>query len=105
VSVARGRPSAAGCQADALSRPARLASSMGVAERPPLTLPSLGALKARHREDHLCFRCSHHVVCAMASALDPHLLVTITNCLAFDSREIDASAVCELMPIEALATQ
>ncbi|MEO7730377.1 MAG: hypothetical protein ABIY55_05355 [Kofleriaceae bacterium] len=105
MSAARCHPSAAGRPTDARCGPARLGSPMGVEERAQITLPSLGALKARHREDHLCFRCHHHVVCAMASALDPHLLVTITNCLAFDSIEPDAGAVCELMPIEALATQ
>lgn len=68
-------------------------------------LPSLGELKARHREDHLCNKCNHHVVCAMAKALDPDLLVTISSCLAFDSSEPDASRICELMPIEAMATQ
>ncbi len=48
---------------------------------------SLGELKARHREEHLCLRCEHHVVCGMAKALDPNLLVTITHCLAFESAE------------------
>jgi len=66
--------------------------------------PSLGELRARHREDHLCLKCNHHLVCGMAKALDPNLLVTITNCLGFESAEQDASNTCELMPIEALAT-
>jgi hypothetical protein len=66
--------------------------------------PSLGELKARHREDHLCLKCDHHLVCGMAKALDPNLLVTITGCLGFESAERDGSAVCELMPIEALAS-
>ena len=48
---------------------------------------SLGELKARHREEHLCLRCEHHVVCGMAKALDPNLLVTITHCLAFEPAE------------------
>lgn len=48
---------------------------------------SLGELKARHREEHLCFRCAHYVVCGMAKALDPNLLVTITHCLAFEPAE------------------
>ena len=52
---------------------------------------SLGELKARHREEHLCFRCEHHVVCGMARALDPNLLVTISNCLAFESAEAPES--------------
>jgi len=47
----------------------------------------LGELKARHREDHLCLRCQHHVVCGMARALDPNLLVTISSCLAFQPAE------------------
>lgn len=48
---------------------------------------SLGELKARHREQHLCFRCDHHLVCGMAKALDPNLLVTIASCLGFESAE------------------
>jgi len=43
----------------------------------------LGELKARHREQHLCLKCDHHLVCGMAKALDPNLLVTITSCLGF----------------------
>ena len=46
--------------------------------------PSLGELKARHREDHLCLKCSHHLVCGMAQTLDPNLLVTIAGCLGFE---------------------
>ncbi len=46
--------------------------------------PSLGELKARHHEEHLCLRCSHHLVCGMAKALDPNLLVTIASCLGFE---------------------
>lgn len=49
----------------------------------------LGELKARHREEHLCLRCQHHVVCGMARALDPNLLVTISSCLAFEPAEPD----------------
>jgi hypothetical protein len=45
---------------------------------------SLGELKARHREEHICLRCDHHLVCGMAKALDPNLLVTISECLAFE---------------------
>jgi len=48
---------------------------------------SLGELKARHREQHLCFKCDHHVVCGMTKALDSNLLVTITHCLAFEPAE------------------
>lgn len=65
--------------------------------------PSLGELKARHREEHLCLKCSHHLVCGMAKALDPNLLVTITSCLGFEPDACDATdGVCELTPIEAL---
>ena len=49
--------------------------------------PTLGELRARHREEHLCFKCDHHAVCGMAKALDPNLLVTISNCLAFEPAE------------------
>jgi hypothetical protein len=45
---------------------------------------SLGELKARHREEHICLRCGHHLVCGMAKALDSNLLVTISGCLAFE---------------------
>lgn len=44
----------------------------------------LGELKARHHEEHLCLRCTHHHVCKMAAALDPNFLVTISRCLAFE---------------------
>jgi hypothetical protein len=59
------------------------------ASRPPEDLsqagePSLGELKARHHEEHLCLKCSHHLVCGMAKALDPNLLVTIASCLGFE---------------------
>lgn len=47
----------------------------------------LGELKARHREEHLCLKCDHHLVCGMAKALDPNLLVTITSCLGFEPAE------------------
>lgn len=46
--------------------------------------PSVGELKARHREEHLCLKCGHHLVCGMAKALDPNLLVTIASCLGFE---------------------
>lgn len=65
--------------------------------------PSLGELKARHREEHLCLRCQHHLVCGMAKALDPNLLVTIASCLGFDPTAEDDS-VCELTPLEPLTT-
>ncbi len=65
--------------------------------------PSLGELKARHRELHLCLRCSHHVVCGMAKGLDTNLLVTIVTCLAFEPEgSADSNDVCELLPVEPL---
>jgi hypothetical protein len=68
---------------------------------PRPTEPSLGELKARHRELHLCLRCTHHVVCGMAKSLDPNLLVTIVTCLAFEPDDSDGSPdVCELLPVE-----
>jgi hypothetical protein len=68
-------------------------------------VPSLGELKARHRELHLCLRCSHHLVCGMAKALDPNLLVTIVTCLGFEpDGSTDAKGVCELLPLEPLPT-
>jgi hypothetical protein len=45
---------------------------------------NLGELKARHREEHICLRCDHHLVCGMAKALDPNLLTTISRCTAFE---------------------
>jgi hypothetical protein len=71
--------------------------------RARLAEPSLGELKARHREDHLCLKCNHHLVCGMAKALDPNLLVTIASCLGFEPDAYDdADGVCELTPIEPL---
>lgn len=63
--------------------------------------PSLGELKARHREEHLCLRCQHHMVCGMAKNLDSNLLVTISGCLGFDPAA-ENDSVCELTPIEPL---
>lgn len=70
---------------------------------PTQSEPSLGELKARRREEHLCLRCQHHLVCGMARALDPNLLVTIASCLGFDPAA-ESDSVCELTPIEPLAT-
>jgi hypothetical protein len=71
--------------------------------RPPSDEPSLGELKAQHRELHLCLRCTHHMVCGMAKALDPNLLVTIATCLAFEPDDADgANRICELLPVEPL---
>ncbi len=47
---------------------------------------ALGELKAARREQHLCFRCSHSLVCIIGRAardLD-ELLVTVTACAGFD---------------------
>ncbi len=52
----------------------------------------LGELKACHREQHLCLKCEHHLVCGMAKALDPNLLVTIASCLGFEPAEPDDTA-------------
>ena len=49
---------------------------------------SVGELKAIQRENHLCFECSHAVVCKIATAIEPHLLVIIRQCLAFESDEV-----------------
>ncbi|MFZ5786067.1 MAG: hypothetical protein ACOY3Y_06465 [Acidobacteriota bacterium] len=54
-----------------------------VIDAPADTIP-LGELKAIHREEHICPRCEHFVVCKVAAALDANLLVTITRCLAFE---------------------
>ncbi len=43
----------------------------------------MGELRAIHREEHICPRCDHFMVCKVAAALDPNLLVTIARCLAF----------------------
>ncbi len=53
----------------------------------PVDERPLGALKALQREQHLCLKCDHHLVCGIAKALDPNLLVTISSCLAFQSAE------------------
>lgn len=55
----------------------------------PIDALPLGEMKARHREEHLCLRCDHHLVCGMAKALDPNLLVTISSCLGFQPAEAD----------------
>jgi hypothetical protein len=34
-------------------------------------------------------KCDHHLVCGMAKALDPNLLVTITSCLGFEPADSD----------------
>lgn len=47
----------------------------------------LGELKARWREEHLCLKCEHHLVCAMAKAVDANFLVTISRCLALTPAE------------------
>ena len=73
------------------------------AARPHHAEPSLGELRAQHRELHLCLRCAHHMVCGMAKSLDPNLLVTIASCLAFEPADADGSSdVCELLPLEPL---
>jgi hypothetical protein len=54
-------------------------------------LSSRGERRAQWREQHICLRCDHHLVCKMASALDPNLLVVLTQCLAFESLEEEPS--------------
>jgi len=44
----------------------------------------LGELKAIQRENHLCLQCTHHVVCKVACAIDPDMLIIIRQCLAFE---------------------
>lgn len=57
-------------------------------EREPIVPPiSLGELRVRWREQHICLRCEHHAVCKMAGALDPNFLVVISQCLAFEPAE------------------
>jgi hypothetical protein len=65
--------------------------------------PSLREPKAIHREQHLCLRCVHERVCAMANALDPDLLVTVSSCLGFSTEDSDDP--CELVPVEPVAAQ
>ena len=45
---------------------------------------SIGELKARCREHHICTRCTHVHVCRVAAALEPSLLIVIAHCLAFE---------------------
>lgn len=45
---------------------------------------SLGERKAIQRERHLCGYCSHAPVCKVVAAIEPHLLVIISQCMAFD---------------------
>jgi hypothetical protein len=59
------------------------------AHQPRTGEPSLGERKAQHREEHLCLKCNHHLVCGMAKSLDPNLLVTITSCLGFEPDRLD----------------
>lgn len=57
-----------------------------LADRPADEIP-LGERRARQREQHLCLRCGHHAVCAMARSLDPAALVVIASCLFFEPAE------------------
>jgi hypothetical protein len=81
------------------ARPEPMASRPEEEDRASTTGPSLGQIKARRREEHLCLACSHHAVCGMANALDETLLVTISRCLGFDPAE-GSTTTCELIPIE-----
>lgn len=53
---------------------------------------SLGELKAIQREQHLCGHCSHAPVCKVVAAIEPHLLVIISQCMAFDPDGRDQGA-------------
>ena len=44
----------------------------------------LGELKAIQRENHLCLQCTHHVVCKVACAIDPEMLIIIRQCMVFE---------------------
>ena len=50
---------------------------------------NLGELKAIQREQHLCGHCSHAPVCKVVAAVEPQLLVIISQCMAFDPDERD----------------
>ena len=50
---------------------------------------SLGELKAIQREQHLCGHCSHAPVCKIAGSIEPHLLVIISQCMAFEPEDRD----------------
>jgi len=43
---------------------------------------SRGELRSQWRDRHLCLKCSHHAVCKMSDALDPNLLVVVSQCMA-----------------------
>lgn len=45
---------------------------------------SLGELKAIQRESHLCLRCTHQAVCKVACAIDPEMLLIISQCMVFE---------------------
>ena len=62
-----------------------------VIEAPADTIP-LGELKAIHREQHICPRCEHFMVCKVAAALDPNLLIAVASCLAFAPERDDHEA-------------
>lgn len=60
-------------------------------ENKPLAEPmSLGEVKARHREQHLCLRCIHQAVCKVVAATDPQMLVIIRQCMMFEPDEVAA---------------
>ena len=58
----------------------------------PADIIPLGELKAIHREQHICPRCEHFMVCKVSAALDLHLLIVVSSCLAFKPAEGDADA-------------
>ena len=96
--VAREVRSDSGGDGDGPAAPPRSPSS----DTSRLDDPSVEELGSRHRDEHLCLKCEHHLVCGMAQALDPNLLVTISKCLGFKPAAFDETGICELMPIEPL---
>jgi len=86
--------------AAARARPEPTPSVTPCKGRAPNDEPTLGELKARRRDEHLCLACTHHLVCRMASALDETLLVTISRCRGFKPAEDGEDTTCELIPIE-----
>ncbi len=71
---------------------------MARTHEPALDELPIGELRARHREEHLCLKCGHHVVCRMAAVLDPNLLVTVTRCLAFEPSDPGSPASLKRTP-------
>lgn len=54
-----------------------------VIEQKDIHETSPGELKAIWREKHLCLRCIHQTMCKIGTAIDAHLFIVISQCLAF----------------------